>query len=442
MAVPETLSATGAFADLPSLTPNPGIVPYELNVSFWSDGAQKQRWFSLPNLSQTIGFNAEGNWSLPAGAVWIKHFELTNAVNAPVRRLETRLLVKTETGVYGVTYRWGDSTTNAILVPPEGLDEPIAIRDAGIVRTQVWRYPSQRECLACHTPSAGYALGFNTAQLNRDGSPLFNSGRNQIKSLSEAGYFQTSVSNIHTFPALADLSNAAASREFRVRSYLAVNCAPCHQPGGSGYGSWDARASTPLREAGLINGTLFSSRGDPANRVVAPGAPEHSMLLTRIAELGSDRMPPIASRELDLAAIELLRAWITNDLPARTTFTDWQLANFGSTNTPVAAPDADPDGDGAINRLEFLAWRNPSDPADPWRIGIQRTNGFVDLLVTQPANRLMQLQFTDKLAEPAWQPLDAPGNRPFPSASNVVRIMRDITTNSSGRLFRAILSEP
>ena len=168
-AIPETLDATGAFADLESLTPNSGIVPYDVNAPFWSDGAQKRRWFSLPDLNDKILFSRQDNWSFPAGTVWVKHFELTNAVSQPVRRLETRLLVKTETGMYGVTYRWGDSTTNAMLVPPEGLDEPIAVLDGGIVRTQVWRYPSRSECLVCHTPAAGYALGFNTAQLNRNG---------------------------------------------------------------------------------------------------------------------------------------------------------------------------------------------------------------------------------------------------------------------------------
>lgn len=443
MVIPQTLSATGAFSDLDSLTPHAGIVPYNVNVPFWSDGSDKQRWFSLPDLSQTIGFSREGHWSFPAGAVWIKHFELTNAAAGPVRRLETRFLVKTQTGVYGVTYRWGDSLADAVLVPPEGLDEPIAIRDGGVIRTQVWRYPSQSECVACHNPTAGDALGFNTAQLNRAGPVAFANGKNQVQALSDAGYFQTTVSNIHTLPVLVDLSDETASREFRVRSYLAVNCSFCHQPGGSAYGSLDARASTPLWEAGLIDAPLFNSRGDLANRVIAPGAPQHSMLLTRISELGADRMPPIASRELDLQAIDLLRAWITNDLPARQSFPDWQRAVFGSTDAPDAGANADPDGDGAGNQLEFLAGRNPLDPSDFWKIGIQKTNGFVEILFSQPANRWFEVQFTEDISSPAWQPLNVPGNRRFPAASEQVTRLRDATTNSpSGRLYRVTLGEP
>src|SRR5206468_6912484 len=32
----------------------------------------------------------------------------------------------------------------------------------------IWYYPSQQECLSCHTTSAGSVLGVNTRQLNRN----------------------------------------------------------------------------------------------------------------------------------------------------------------------------------------------------------------------------------------------------------------------------------
>ena len=168
---PTNLALTGAFADLATLTPNPGIVPYDINLPFWSDNALKTRWFSVPNTNLTIAFAREGNWSFPNGAVWIKHFdlELTNGVPQSRRRLETRFIVKHSDGVYGITYRWDDSLTNATLVSEQGLDEPFVIDEGGgILRTQVWHYPSQAECLQCHTAAGGLALGFNAAQLNRE----------------------------------------------------------------------------------------------------------------------------------------------------------------------------------------------------------------------------------------------------------------------------------
>ena len=107
----------------------------------------------------------------------------------------------------------------------------------------------------------------------------------------------------------ADLT---APVEDRVRSYLAANCAQCHQPGGRALGSWDARFSTPLSASGILDGLLVNDQGNPANRVVKPAAPEESMLLQRIRTLGQGRMPPLASTELDLESIALLELWINS----------------------------------------------------------------------------------------------------------------------------------
>jgi len=59
--LPATLDATGAFADLATLQPQPGIVPYDVNVPFWSDHARKTRWFSAPDTGQFMGFSPNEN---------------------------------------------------------------------------------------------------------------------------------------------------------------------------------------------------------------------------------------------------------------------------------------------------------------------------------------------------------------------------------------------
>ncbi len=197
--------------------------------------------------------------------IWIKHFELdlTNGFPESARRLETRLLVRNSEGVYGVSYRWGDSRTNATLVSADGLDEEFEINDGGVKRKQIWHYPSRAECLSCHAPIAGHALGFNTQQLNRS-SDFGGTSENQIRALNDAGYFQTNLSGLHTLPVLAQATNGAASLDYRVHSYLAANCSQCHQPGGIGRGQFDARITTPLSAAGIIDGALFNELGNEA----------------------------------------------------------------------------------------------------------------------------------------------------------------------------------
>ena len=322
--VPPTLYDTGAFTNLMSLTspqdvldPAPGILPYTINVPFWSDNALKSRWFSVPNTNLTIGFNAVGNWSFPTGMVWIKNFnlELTNGDPTSEIRLETRFIVKNSTGVYGVTYIW-NSATNAVLAPASGFDTNYVVNNGGIISTQTWHFPSQNECLTCHTPAGGYGLGFRTEQLNCAQDYGFGA-TNEIQALSGAGYFNSPVTNdTSTLLALAATTNTSASLEWRARSFLQANCSQCHQPQGTvQQSSWDARITTPTALAGLINGPLVNNLGDPANAVIVPQSPQHSVLLTRdgTRDLGSSpsiQMPPLDSYLVDSDATNIVTQWI------------------------------------------------------------------------------------------------------------------------------------
>jgi uncharacterized repeat protein (TIGR03806 family) len=445
--VPTNLVATGAFADPTTLTPAAGFVPYEVNLPFWSDNGIKSRWFYVPT-NRTIAFRATQNWSFPTGSVWIKHFELelTNGVSSSRRRLETRLLVRDNaSGVYGVTYRWGDSLSNATLVPEDGQDEAFTIDDGGVIRTQVWHYPSRTECLRCHTGQTlgGLALGFNTPQLNRD----FNYAGitdNQIRAMHRAGYFGT-ISGppvVNSLRALARASDETASLEQRVRSYLSANCSYCHAPGGPGLGSFDTRIFTPLSQANLVNGPLLNNGGNASARVIVPNAPGLSMLLSRISSNGPTRMPPLASTLIDGEAVALLRRWITNDLPSYLTFPQWQTNHFGSSTAPDALAGADPDNDHGLNMQEYLTGKNPRSNTSFWSLMADGTQDGVSLQYEQVPNRGIELQWSSELTNATWQFLDHAGNRPFfSSTSGVTRVLVP-GTNDAVRFFRARVYEP
>ena len=131
--LPATLSATGVFSNTAALTPGAKIIPYALNQPFWSDGAIKSRWASVPNTAN-IGFTATGEWTWPEGSVLVKHFDLpVDDTNPAIRkRLETRLIVKTATNVYGVSYKWRADNSDADLMEG-GITEniPVAIAPVG-----------------------------------------------------------------------------------------------------------------------------------------------------------------------------------------------------------------------------------------------------------------------------------------------------------------------
>ena len=439
--IPATLAETGAFSDLASLTPRAGIVPYDINLPFWSDGATKTRWFSIPDTTNTFTFNATNTWLTPTGSVWIKHFdmEMTNGQAASKRRLETRFIVRNTNGVYGVTYRWTNETA-AVLVPEGGLDETLVIADGSTTRTQVWRYPSRSECLACHTAAAGWVLGWNTPQLNRDvthGSLT----TNQIAALRDAGYLSNAPDSPHSHLALAKPDDTTASQEFRVRSYLFANCANCHRPGGPALANFEARISTPTDLANLINGPLVNTMGDPANRTLVPNDTAHSMILQRISIRGPGQMPPIGSNIPDPQGIELLRAYITGDLTNRQSFAQWQAAKFTDPISAQAAAEADADEDGASNMLEFLTGTNPTQAGDGWKFSFTVGGDFLILSFDQSANRAVIIESSGSIGG-EWQPVDHPDNRvQFPVTADSYAI-HDRIDDDQMRFYRARIIAP
>jgi uncharacterized repeat protein (TIGR03806 family) len=441
---PATLAETGIFSDLATLSPQTGIVPYSVNVPFWSDHAVKKRWFSLPEHHQVITFSADGNWQFPPGTVWIKHFdlELTNSLPTSARRLETRVLIRNSEGVHGATYRWDKAGQNAYLVPAEGQNEIIQIYDGVQANSQVWRYPSRAQCGQCHTSSGGYALGFNTAQLNRkmdagEFSP------NQIQALSDAGYFHAKVTNRYSLPALAHARNSEVSREYRVRSYLHANCAQCHQPGAAGRSLWDARITTPRNLTGLINGLPAHGSKHPDDRLVKPGAAEASVLVQRLSALDATHMPPFGSGLVDVEAIVLLSGWINHDLASYETFTEWQSRCFPEADSPLASAAADPDNDGANNYLEYLTGTDPLLDQEVWKIGIEKIENRPFITFPRPANLSFEVQWTTNLLDAnSWQPLRTPNNRPFFSAVDGTSLIGIPAPASPSSFYRVVIREP
>ena len=318
---PSRLSQTGAFKDTARMVPVDGLIPYRLNVPFFSDDAIKTRWISVPsfgtNSASTISFDPTGEWKFPTGTVFVKHFDFgTDETNPEARRrLETRLVaVDGHGGVQVATYKWRADSSDADLLT-NSLAEPILIRTPSGERTQVWNYPGSHDCRTCHTELNGGVLGVTARQLN---GPFTNpTGRtdNQLRTWSHIGLFDRDIDEaaLASIPALAAAGETSRSIEDRARSYLDANCSHCHRPGGT-VGNFDARYNTPLAAQHLIDGPVLIDQGIDRARVIVPRDIWRSILYLRPSTLEGMKMPPIAHERLDQAGLALLRDWI-NSLP-------------------------------------------------------------------------------------------------------------------------------
>lgn len=309
--LPATLSQSGLFVDLRDLRPVAGMVPYDLNVAFWSDGAQKRRWMLLPPGGK-VHFSKESEWTFPLGTVFVKHFEMPGDSCHLPRRLETRVLVYLgKAQVVGGCYRWRTDGSDADLVNEPRQDQVIFA--SAPQKKQTWYFPGRADCIVCHTPASGGVLGVNTRQLNR----ALGSGANQLVEWQRAGFFEKDTSPIDPkrVPGLARADNESRSIEDRARSYLDANCAQCHRPGGVA-GNFDARYRTPLARQNLIDGPVLIDLGIDGARLIAPNDPWRSIILNRVETLEQTRMPPLAHETLDRNGAKVLRKWISS-MPGR-----------------------------------------------------------------------------------------------------------------------------
>lgn len=310
---PQSLSATGLFSDVASLTAAPGVIEYEVNAPLWSDGALKRRWVALPGQTKIV-FHPTDGWTFPNGTAIVKHFEVRTNLNNPniVKRLETRVLLKENNDWQGYTYRWNAQGTDAQLISARETETFIVLDPAapGGQRMQTWTYPSRQDCLTCHTAVNGRILGMRTRQLNRSiayGSIV----DNQLRSFNNIGLFTGNIGDVAQYEAYPEPDNSNEPVEDRARAYLASNCAHCHQPGSTAPGNLDFRFGAPVGTLNLVGvRPNAGSLGIADPFLIKAGDKDSSLVWERMRRLDNNRMPPLGSEIVDQEALDLIGRWI------------------------------------------------------------------------------------------------------------------------------------
>jgi len=296
--VADLLSASGCVDPANITLPYGGLVPYDINAPFWSDGAAKDRLIGLPN-GTTIAIDADDDWVFPAGTVLVKNFRING------RLVETRHLMRHPDGVWaGYTYEWNAAETEATRVRGGKIE---------LVDGQNWVFPGEAECLQCHTVAAGVALGPETSQLNREFTyPSTGRTHNQLETLDAIAMFSSPLpGNAATLPVMPDPMDVTADVGDRARAYLHTNCAQCHQPGGPTPVDVDLRYTTLLPNMNACDVIPDAGGiGVMMPRIIAPGDASRSVLVERVNRRDVNGMPPLGSTIADSDGVMLLSDWI------------------------------------------------------------------------------------------------------------------------------------
>jgi len=227
------LSGYHIFTGNPSdLIPGQGFIPYNLSTTLFSDYAEKQRLIKIPAGSSLKAVN-NGLPEFPDGAILVKTFFYFNDkrdTGKGKRIIETRVLVKTNTGWNAGTYKWKAEQTDADLISSGGKEHVQWIDNNGESKNISYRIPANTQCGTCHNSGGSLApIGFKIQNLNidvvRQGPAI-----NQLTWFHNISILH--AVNPHSFLSLPDWKNTSFTLEQRARAYIEVNCAHCHNDKG------------------------------------------------------------------------------------------------------------------------------------------------------------------------------------------------------------------
>eukprot|EP00913_Durusdinium_trenchii_P035360 g33090.t1 len=342
---PRRLSETGLFTSLTTMTPAPGVVPYDVVVSRWLDGAKTRRWVAIPGQGSISLSGGPKSAKYPEGTVFVKHVTLAgpgpNSRDVPI---ETQLLHYENGTWHPYTYAWNDrsgkTTADAVLVDAIGDDAQIALGTDAKKKpvTANWHFNAENECRMCHNAGSGFVLGFVPNQLDLPATR--NAGGNRAPQLERLAAEQT-ITALPAFPEthpgrLVDPHDSKQSLDDRARSYLHGNCSACHHPGGNAIVSFYLRREMPFEKLNTNKGTGIGTFGLKNAKLIVPGDPYRSILLYRMSKLGYGRMPYIGSRVVDSRGVALIEKWI-REMPHTDDKADSSLVRPGSRDARMLA---------------------------------------------------------------------------------------------------------
>ncbi len=363
-----TLDQYHLFSDAqdPRSLPNGQGVPFTMNSKLFSDYSTKFRVAFIPEGQQAIyrdgqdGINA--TILFPVGTILTKSFAFADEDAGTENVVETRLLIKrqrSDGNSYwdGLVYAWTEVDGRRVAQLKQQGDT-VAVSwnyhdaDSGkqiVGQTDSYVLPNANQCQICHAnddAETGTApVGPKARNMNgpyrsdspigagQDGHPV--AGHNQIAWWCENGLMKNCPSNLDVDPVTkyangiernaiynkpGDSGYPAGSGEdieARVRSYLEINCAHCHNSRGLAQNTgFYMDVFRPVNDTyGICKGPTASGSEGRGGREfdIVPQSADDSILPYRLGPEATSlaaKMPPLARSVVHTEGWELIRKWI------------------------------------------------------------------------------------------------------------------------------------
>lgn len=331
----------------PTEKPSARGLIYDLSVPLFTDYATKYRFVFIPEGKKATYVSGEnttientdtgnivtnyvddGTLDFPVGTVIVKTFSLPKDTSdrgfSKEKLIETRLLIHRDSGWIGLPYVWNADQTEAMFDDNGELFRNSQITHKEQMYTFTYGVPDFSKCAICHSSGEDVLpIGPKVRYLNMD----FDYGdavENQLERWISKGLLDSSGlpdvadrEKVAKFNDDVDLDNIQPEDlNSYGKSWLDINCAHCHSPGGKASNtSISMEYTRPIsdRTGHGICADPVSGAGSGYQYNIDPGKPETSLLVYRMSTQDSgDRMPPIGRALVHQEGLELVKKWITS----------------------------------------------------------------------------------------------------------------------------------
>jgi uncharacterized repeat protein (TIGR03806 family) len=299
-----------------NVVPNTGVVPYDLNTPLFSDYAVKFRTVWLP-AGTSVSYVPDDRFEFPVGTVITKSFGFPadfRDASAPVKWIETRVLVHAADGWKGASYVWDDAQQDATLLAGGEILDLSFIDTSGTTQSPSYLVPSTAECQKCHANDGTMiTLGPRADQLNRDFA-YADGTDNELAHWTSLGILTGAPppSQAPVLPVFDDPTTGDVTA--RARAYLQANCSYCHDGTGEARTSGLVLLDTETNPVafGVCKPPVAAGKAAQGEQYdIVPGHPEQSILVYRMTSTEPSIAMPELGRSLEhVEAVELITQWV------------------------------------------------------------------------------------------------------------------------------------